>query len=506
AYVRYQIDSIRTQAAPTLTPQAKPSTSGPDSAGGLTPENILLIGNETRAGLTSPAEIAQFGSPTQFSGSLSDVIMVLHLNPSTDTASILSIPRDLFVPMPAGSPVGSYQKIDATLNDGANGAANLIAAIQNDLGIPINHYVEVDFDGFQATVNAIGGINVAFPEPLYDAYSLLNEPAGCQHLNGAQALALVRSRHLQYDPPGVNPNYPPSWPYDPESDLSRIVIDHTFLRILGQTAKNEAESNPLTANSLLSAVINQVTVDPGLKAQILTLFTHYHSLNVGTAPELTLPVTQVGGSSGYYYQGAAIGDVEFAVQPADNQVIAQWDGAALPTPQRPSGVTVVNISGTYSALQPAYSGLSAQGFTLTGESTGSDPGSPTETWVNYYPSQNGVSYALDVMQTLSGAVMLQPDSSLAQGTVEVDVGSLLAVPGLAANSAPPPASPNSSSSTTSSTSTSTTIGGSIRTGVSGNTTSTSSSTTSTSVGVPTPPGQTPSASADQLTPYDPRAC
>jgi len=55
--------------------------------------------------------------------------------------------RDLFVPMPAGSPVGPYEKIDAALNDGIAGPDNLIQTITGDLGIPINHYVELQFDG-----------------------------------------------------------------------------------------------------------------------------------------------------------------------------------------------------------------------------------------------------------------------------------------------------------------------------------------------------------------------
>ena len=97
AYARYRIDSIRTVAAPHLTVTAP---GAKDSAAGLEPENILLIGNETRAGLTNPTEIARYGSPQEFSGSLSDVIMILHLDPAKQTASILSIPRDLFLPMP----------------------------------------------------------------------------------------------------------------------------------------------------------------------------------------------------------------------------------------------------------------------------------------------------------------------------------------------------------------------------------------------------------------------
>ena len=170
--------------------------------------------------------------------------MILHLDPAKDTASILSIPRDLFLPMPANSPVGPYQKIDAALNDGTNGPDNLIQAITDDLGIPINHYIELEFDGFQNTVNALGGIKVDFPEPVYDALSgSTSRPPDACTSTAPQALALVRSRHLQYDPPGdTSPQA--DWPYDPESDLSRIVRDHTFLRILATTAESRDLPTP----------------------------------------------------------------------------------------------------------------------------------------------------------------------------------------------------------------------------------------------------------------------
>ena len=110
----------------------RPETSDAD---GLQPENILLIGNETRQGLT-PQQQLQFGSSLTYSGTLADIMMVLHLDPANRTASILSIPRDLFSPMPAGSPVGSYQKMDAALNDGADGPDNLVQAIRKTSASP----------------------------------------------------------------------------------------------------------------------------------------------------------------------------------------------------------------------------------------------------------------------------------------------------------------------------------------------------------------------------------
>ncbi len=466
-YVRYRIDSIHTVAAPSLTSTAK---GAKDSAGGLAPENILLIGNQTRAGITNAQEIAQDGSPTLLSGSLSDVIMILHLDPAKNTASILSIPRDLFLPMPPGSPVGPYQKVDAALNDGVNGPNNLIQAITDDLGIPINHFIELKFDGFQNTVNAIGGINVDFPEPLVDFQSDLGIPTtGCIHINGTQALALVRSRHLQYDPPGLNAPES-SWPYDPESDLARIGRDHTFLRILVTTAESQGLTNPLKLNAFLGAVINQITIDPGLKNQLVSLATHYRHLNPAAVPQTTLPVTQVGGSSGYYYNGAAIGDVEFPVQPADNQVIAAWDGSALPAPVAPTSVVVDNLAGTNRLAATTAAALTADGLRVAGTGDVPVPATATETLVQYPPG--GIAAAFGVTRYLTGATMLQPVSTLPPGQVRVEVGSAVAVRPPAGAVTPAAAGPSAP----------------------------------TTVATPTQGGQTPSSSVDQLQPWDPRPC
>ena len=77
--------------------------------------------------------------------------MILHLNPATDTVSILSIPRDLFVP---NARKEGANKIDAALYEGPS---QLVAVIQEDFGIPIQHYVELNFDTFANVVNALNG-------------------------------------------------------------------------------------------------------------------------------------------------------------------------------------------------------------------------------------------------------------------------------------------------------------------------------------------------------------
>ena len=488
-YVRYKINNIPTAPSGSITPtgcfdvKCELKIPSSETAHGA-PVNILLIGNETRQGLTLKQQ-QQFGSSLTYSGTLADIMMVLHLDPANHTASILSIPRDLFSPMPANSPVGSYQKMDAALNDGSDGANNLAAAIEDDLGIPINHFIELNFNGFINSVNALGGINVYFPDPVFDAESLLSiGSAGCHHLDGFEALALVRARHLQYEPKGTDePRY--DWPFDPESDLARIVRTHTFLKIVAQTAKSKGLTDPVAAANFLSAVLGQMTVDAPMKSQMLGLILAYSHINLSTVPETTLPTT---GVNNYYYAGYGMGDVLFPVQPADNNVIKAWAGDVFPTAIAPTSVSVVSIAGSYDAAVAAGQALSSHGLKVTSETAGEVPANVSETLVNYRPGD--IARALDVMKYLSGSVMLQLDPSLPKGSITVDLGTTVSVSAKAA----------SPSSTSTGTATPTTHTPTTRAPVH------SSSTVAPATTVPTPDGNPVSASSDQEQPWDPRAC
>ncbi len=482
-YVRYEIGNVKTVSGRHLTPEGH-TVGGAKVKGvtpvvnGLKPENILLIGNQTRQGLT-PQQQLQYGSSIG-SGSLADIMMILHLDPATRTASILSIPRDLFSPMPANSDVGSYQKMDAALNNGADGPDNLVNAIQEDLGIPINHFIELNFNGFINSVNALGGINVYFPDPVFDLESQLYVATpGCHHLNGVEALALVRARHLQYEPPGMKaPEY--DWPYDPESDLARITRTHTFMKIVAQTAKAKGLTDPILAANFISAILAQITVDPGLKSQMLSLVVQYRNLDVSGVNETTLQTSPV---NDYYYNGYGIGDVLFPVQPADNNTIKAWDSQALPPPAAPKAVGVVSITGSYQAALDAGHSLVTDGLKVTDESAGAVPADTSETLVLYHPGQ--VAQALDVMKYLSGAVMMQSTPSIVPGTVQVDLGSTVNVT---------TTHPHTITSATAPSSTAPKPGSAA-------TTPAKHSVVTTTV--PTPDGV---PATDQQEPWDPRAC
>jgi len=369
-------------------------------------ENIVLVGSTSRCALKqqNPA----FGLCSEgVTGVNSDVVMILHLDPKKGTASILSIPRDLFVPNARGS---EPNKIDAALVEGPE---RLVNAIQEDFGIPIQHYVELNFDSFQNVVNALGGIKMYFPMPLYDAESSLNIPtAGCRSLDGFQALAVVRARHLQYKPPSVKSTNPQTWPHDPQSDLSRIRRDHEFLRVLATAVSTRGLGNPVTDNDLLGAVAPQLQVDSSFSlGDMLGTVLTFHGVNPNAAPQETLPV--IVDAQTYVAGGIDYGSVELTSQPQDLQVIGNFLGVdanhdtmtGRPLPAA-KGVTVSVLNGTGETGQAGTTGtaLGALGFDVVATGDTARVGSVSETTVIYTAGHEAA--AERVVHELSGAVVM----------------------------------------------------------------------------------------------------
>jgi LCP family protein required for cell wall assembly len=447
-------------------------------------ENILLVGSTDRCSLKqqNPA----FGLCSQgVTGVNSDVVMILHLDPNTHRLSILSIPRDTFVP---NARTTGANKIDAALYQGPS---QLVSAIQSDFGIPINHYVELNFDTFAGVVDALGGIRMYFPMPLYDGLASLDVPtAGCQTLNGFQALAVVRARHLQYKPPGVTSTDPRSWPQDPESDLSRIRRDHEFIRVLASAVAKRGLGNPFTDRALVAAVAPNLQVDQSMSvSDMVNLVLRYHTIDPLNAPQLTIPVA-VNNSLSYVYQGSDYGSIEFPSQPADQQVIDQFlgekpntdamTGKALPPP---SSVNVAVLSGTgvSSRADTAASQLQTLGFHISSTGTGTYQGPLSETLVTYAAPANEAA-AQAVAHNLSGSVVLAQGPTPPGSDVSVTTGSDLTV-----NPPPAPTPPPAAGSSTTAAPTTTT------------TTPSGSSSANSPLGAPTP-------AVTPLAPFDPRSC
>ncbi|MEM8926211.1 MAG: LCP family protein [Actinomycetota bacterium] len=249
--------------------------------------NILLVGSDSSANL-DPDDPIQIGRQGE---RLGDVIIVAHLDERTGSAALLSLPRDLWVPI-AGSE--RSDRINRAFVVG--GAASLIDTIEENLDIPIHHYVNVDFAGFQGLVEALGTVEVQFDTPVRDwnvnatprprsqTGFLVREP-GCHSLDAEQALAYVRSRYYQTQ------NADGDWVTDPTSDLGRIRRQQEFLQQLLQKAIDQGARNPLVLSDLIDTGIQNVAIDHELTpALLLEISSTYRSFEPGQLQTYTFPV------------------------------------------------------------------------------------------------------------------------------------------------------------------------------------------------------------------------
>jgi len=213
--------------------------------------NFLLIGSDSRAFVDDPQDSAAFGSAQQQTGQRSDTIMVAHIDAKTGTAV-----AGVFPARPSGSrsrPRSRQDQRRVQLRTAARDRDD-----RSDFDVPISHYLEVDFQGFRKMVNAIGTIPIYFPTPARDIKTgLAINKAGCQHLNGDQALAYVRSRYYESLVNGNGDRIRP-----PTSVASNR--QQYFLRTLAQQTLHAATAKPWKASSLLDSMLSNIQRDPKL--------------------------------------------------------------------------------------------------------------------------------------------------------------------------------------------------------------------------------------------------
>jgi len=231
-----------------------PDVSKQLDAGGSNIENFLLVGSDSRAGAdpNSP-DAGGIGTEQEVSGHRSDTIMILRRDKSTGEASLLSIPRDLWVQVPGHN---GKRRINSAFNDGPG---VLVQTLQNELGLPIHHYVEIDFSWFKSLVDALGGVEICVPYATRDTNTGLNitEP-GCHLLDGVQALAYARSRHYEEF------REDQKWHEDPASDLGRTKRQQQFVNLALQKALERVKVDPFAAGRLVAAIGSSLRVDDEL--------------------------------------------------------------------------------------------------------------------------------------------------------------------------------------------------------------------------------------------------
>ncbi|MFC8145880.1 LCP family protein [Streptomyces paradoxus] len=212
-------------------------------------ENILVLGSDTRAGGNK-----KLGGGTDDGSARSDTAMIVHIYKGHKKASVVSIPRDTLIDRPACTdtqgnehPAAQNAMFNSAYSTG--GAACAVKTVESITDLRMDHYLEVDFAGFQKLIDDLGGVEITTTKSIDDPDSHLNLKAGTHTLDGKQALGLVRTRH------GVGDG----------SDLGRIQLQQAFIKALVNQIKDVGVfSNPKKLLDLAETATKTVTTDSDL--------------------------------------------------------------------------------------------------------------------------------------------------------------------------------------------------------------------------------------------------
>jgi LCP family protein required for cell wall assembly len=325
-YANWRFHQIRTIVVPTIQYPVPGQ-----------PFNILAIGSDSRAGLSSVVARQTGANTGSVSGQRSDVIKIIHVDPNAGTITILSIPRDTTVSLLANQSLyGRFNRIN--VNYGA-GPSLLVRTITANFGIPINHVIQVNFNGLIGAAEAVGGVYLDFRYPSHDPWSdLAIWHPGCQLVNSTMALAVARSRHFYYAPKG-HPAWPKNWSqlsdnqlaadgwiYDGTSDFGRIDRQTSFLRALFSRVKSKLD-DPFAINAFLGSLPEGITIDSTFSLrEIVGLALKFHGYNTASMKTYTMPEVPA------TVNGA---DLEFVEQPYAQQLLVSIFGSALRRPTNP---------------------------------------------------------------------------------------------------------------------------------------------------------------------------
>lgn len=340
------------------------SANRPPETGAL---NVLVVGSDSRDG----AGNKKYGQHLQGQGERTDTIILLHISPNRDKATLISFPRDSMVQAPqcqnprtkAIIPPGLRQ-INATFNDG--GIVCTWDTIEALTQIHINHFVKVDFSGFKGIVDALGGIEICLPKDVVDKKAKLDLTKGKHTVQGETALAYVRARYQLGD----------------GSDISRIKRQQVFLT---QVMKKATSSDLLTdlgkLTSFLQAATSSVTMDRNLTtARLLEIAQSAKSLTAKGLKSVTVPWRPYAPDPGRVEWAQPQADQLFAAIRSDIEVqptatpkpsgTGTGTGKETEAPAKPAikpaqvRVQVLNGTNTSGRAVEVAEALTAQGFTV----------------------------------------------------------------------------------------------------------------------------------------------
>lgn len=412
-------------------------------------QNFLIVGTDSADGLPEDDPVRT----GRDAGVRTDTLMLLRLDPADERASLLSIPRDLYVPI-AGT--GGRSRINNAIQ---GGPARLVATITDALDIPVHHYVELDFQGFRELVDAIDGVPVYFERAVRDRNSGLAEVGpGCVVLDPVQALAYARARAFEYQ------NENGRWRTDPTGDLGRISRQQDFIRRALHRAFQRGARNPAVLADLVGVGTRAITIDGDLTpSDLLSLANRFRSFDPSNLATLTLPATDdvVGGAAVLRLDTTRAQPILDHFRGADPDLVAPDNTVVL----------VQNGTATAGLGAEAAAALRALDFVVPPDNVGDADTSTVEQTTVLYREGAEARAAL-----VASALAVDPVVALEDYIVGADVNVLIGAdwPGVGTELRPPTPGLVPSTATTSTT-------------VARSTSSTSSTTTSIVGTVPTSP-------------------
>lgn len=332
------------------------------------PINILVVGSDDRSGLSSKQRSHLRTGHLDY-GRRTDTLMLVHLGSDLGNVSVTSLPRDSLVTIPAhtstdGEQIAQHKgKINSAFASG--GPAATVATVEKATGVTIDHYVEINFEGFLSMVKAVDGVPVCLEEALYDERSGLDLPAGRQTIHGKQALAYVRARYI-------------------DNDFGRAQRQQRFIAAMAQKVTGSGVLlNPIALNSFVDAAVSSVTTDERLgRDDIAALAARIAGIELDKIQFTTVPISD----GSYFHDGEStvLWDAEAAAElftnVSEDRSIPK-PPKAIPVDMAPSDISVRVSSSQATLASRATEDLTQAGFQIQ-ESTKIDA---TQTTVHYDP-------------------------------------------------------------------------------------------------------------------------
>jgi len=368
--------------------------------------NFLLVGSDSRDNIAKEGPDAEAFLDDTVGGQRADTVIVMRIDPKNNEIKLLSIPRDLWVPL---NGTGEPDRINAAFAEG--GAQELINTVRAALDIDINHYVEVDFVGFRGLVDVIGGVPMYFDRPMSDEYSgLAIAQAGCVVLDGQQALAFARARHLVYVDPVTGEEE-----QDLTADLGRITRQQLFLKQALSKVTSLGLTDMAKLNRLVKVATDNVSFDNSLSNNELVSFARrFASVGVDALQTFSLPTelyeTPDGASVLLLHKAEAqpVLDVFRGLAPAASATTAPGVAPGQVT------VSVLNGTGVVGQAAEAADGLRAIGFSI-GQVGNAAAAGATRTSLRFAAASR--QQAQFVAGYLQSGVNLIEDPTVGQGVV-----------------------------------------------------------------------------------------